>query len=372
MFGALLLSDVSMSALAQVSAFAQIGGNGVVQGYALPRTAIEVSIMQQREVLIRGPYSKYASKYLGVTGVAQSDKESYKILGATLGYSLEADPNSIYSFDSKSGATANVFNWLSPSQALPSPSSSSFSGGGVSDGTNVLKDKDYEHARIGMMTPFGDMGVSSTYGRTTMAGAGGGSEDDFAVASVLRGDAVEKTVEQMAAEAASAIFKLRKRRFELITGEQGENVFGQGLKAALSEIDRLETEYMSLFIGKRFTQNSVHKFVVAPAEIAKGRITVCRFSDEGGVTSDADVSGRPINIEFTPERSNVGGASGSDRGAGASGGGLAGVVRKITGKSVVFRVPRIDVVRLMDGLEMLTQERVPIYQFGVSAEAPAI
>lgn len=332
-----------------VQGYALSGASGVA-GYALPRTAIEVTVQQQREVLIRGPYARFAAKYLGVTGVAQSDKESYKLLGASIKFMLEADPAAVYSFDAKGGAPAGVVAWL-PGEAMSSASSS------ASVLSGVVSDKDYNRAQIGMMTPFGDMGVSSTYGKTSMAMPGGAGIVDFPVESVLRGDAVEKSVEQMAAEAASAVFKLRKRRFELITGDQGENVYGQGLPAALAEIDRLEAEYMSLFIGKRFVQNSSRRFVVVPTEVGKGRLTVCRFSDNGGVTSATDVSGRPLNLEFTPERAvSVAG----------------GDVRRAGGRVVQYRVPSMEVVRLMDDLELLDEVRMPMYQFGKLVDVPVL
>lgn len=350
--GLVFMSAVPVSVMAQggVQGYALSGASGVA-GYALPRTAIEVTVQQQREVLIRGPYARFAAKYLGVTGVAQSDKESYKLLGASIKFMLEADPAAVYSFDAKGGAPAGVVAWLPVGAATTSASSSS------SVLSGVVSDKDYNRAQIGMMTPFGDMGVSSTYGKTSMAMPGGAGIVDFPVESVLRGDAVEKSVEQMAAEAASAIFKLRKRRFELITGDQGENVYGQGLPAALAEIDRLEAEYMSLFIGKRFVQNSSRRFVVVPTEVGKGRLTVCRFSDNGGVTSATDVSGRPLNLEFTPERAvSVAG----------------GDVRRAGGRVVQYRVPSMEVVRLMDDLELLDEVRVPMYQFGKLVDVPVL
>lgn len=69
----------------------------------------------------------------------------------------------------------------------------------------------------------------------------------------------------MAQDAANAIFSLRRHRIDLVTGEAGENVFGAGLKAALEEIDRLEQEYLSLFLGKQFRQRIVREFSVVPS-----------------------------------------------------------------------------------------------------------
>lgn len=327
---------------AQVVAFAQ-SGTTAVEGYSLPRTAVVIKLTQQRESVIRGPYAKFASKYLGISGVAQSDKENYKILGSTLSYTLEPDPNSTYVFEYKTDAPTRVFTWLSNGNL------SGRAGGVAADG-------DYSDARVGLNTPFSDMGVSSTYGKTSLAS----SAQEFLSDEGLRSDAVEKSVEQMASDAASAIFKLRKRRFELITGEQGENVFGQGLQAALDQINKLEAEYLSLFIGKRFVQVTERTFTVSPAEAARGRMTICRFSESTGITSDADMSGRPINLEYAPEKGGNVVVS------------TAPVKRSGSTRTVPYRVPRFDVVRVTDGTTMLVQERIPFYQFGSTVEMPVL
>ena len=84
-------------------------------------------------------------------------------------------------------------------------------------------------------------------------------------------------LEDAAREAANTIFSLRRHRIELITGEAGENVFGEGLKAALAEIERLEQSYLELFLGKRVVTTETRRYVVYPQSDKKQYI-VCRFS----------------------------------------------------------------------------------------------
>ena len=66
------------------------------------------------------------------------------------------------------------------------------------------------------------------------------AEDEFARLQADKNDMTVLALEDAAREAANTIFSLRKHRLELITGEAGENVFGEGLKSALAEIERLE------------------------------------------------------------------------------------------------------------------------------------
>lgn len=118
------------------------------------------------------------------------------------------------------------------------------------------------------------------------------SDTSFVKVSVDRLSLVEKSPEAMAQDAANAIFSLRRHRIDLVTGEAGENVFGAGLKAALEEIDRLEQEYLSLFLGKQFRQRIVREFSVVPSKDEPTTV-VCRFSNTAGLLPADDLSAGP-------------------------------------------------------------------------------
>ena len=73
--------------------------------------------------------------------------------------------------------------------------------------------------------------------------------DEFAKVLPDRTTLSPMAVEDAAAQAAQAIFTLRKKRIELITGDAGENVFGGGLKDALEALDAREQANLELFLG---------------------------------------------------------------------------------------------------------------------------
>lgn len=330
-------------AAAQVSAFPQGIGSNTIEGYALPRTVVTVTLAVEREVILRGPYAKFAAQYLGISGAAMSDKQNYRILDASLGYYEEPDPGQTYHLDRPVDAHSKAFHWLSV----------------VPQQKPLLADAAFPGAAIGNNNPFTDVSLDPLYGATTEQSSLADG-DSFGELPVNRTSAVEKSTEQMAADAAHAIFTLRKRRFDLVTGEMGENVFGAGLGAALKEMERIESEYLSLFIGKRYTQRIVKTFSVLPP--TSGTAIVCRFSPTKGVVPDTDLSGRPIVIEMTAE---AGAAQGGSSGNGA-GGSKKGAV------SVRYRVPAVLTVKLVDGNDELARERIPVFQLGSVAYAPVI
>lgn len=315
----------SIGAMAQISAYKQ-GLSAAADGYALPRTVVQGTVAVEREVIIRGPYARFAAQYLGITGAPMNDKESYKILGAKIGWTTEPDPQMVFTIDEKSGSVAKVFTWITPEAPLS---------------VALASDRDFEGAKLGSQVPFTDVATSTTI------------DNSNGSLSVDRSTAVEKSTEQMAADAAAVIFRIRKSRLDLITGETGEYVYGEGLKAALDKMDQLEAEYLSLFIGKRYVQKTEHNFSVVP-EAGKTRAVAFRFSESKGFALATDLSASPYNLEFVPQST-------------------ASVPQiKKGARVVVYRIPLMEQVTLTNGTQPLASERMPIFQKGSLVESAVL
>ncbi len=82
-------------------------------------------------------------------------------------------------------------------------------------------------------------------------------------------------------------------------GRSRENVFGEGLKAALAEIDRMEQSYLELFLGKRIVSTETRRYVVYP-QADKKQYIVCRFSPAAGLLPDSDLSGDIVLLQIEP------------------------------------------------------------------------
>lgn len=125
------------------------------------------------------------------------------------------------------------------------------------------------------------------------------SDKEFARIQPDKMDITTLALEDAAREAATTIFSLRKHRMELITGEAGENVFGEGLKAALSEIKRQEQSYLELFLGKCVTTTSTTRYIMTPKE-GKNQYVLCRFSPTSGIVPESDLSGDMVLLQIQP------------------------------------------------------------------------
>ena len=126
-----------------------------------------------------------------------------------------------------------------------------------------------------------------------------GDVREFARLLPDRMDSRALTTDQAAAEAAEAIFSLRKHRIELITGEAGENVFGAGLAAALKEIDAYENAYLELFFGRRIVSTRTVRLTVMPSSDKFGYI-LARFSEKDGLIPASDLSGEIVILQIEP------------------------------------------------------------------------
>lgn len=94
-----LLAMTAVGVQAQVKATKGVvvgSSNSVV--YALPRTTLKVIVVVEKESIRKGPYARYAQKYLGVMAPL-ADKDIYTIVGGKIGYAQEADPNEVYTLE---------------------------------------------------------------------------------------------------------------------------------------------------------------------------------------------------------------------------------------------------------------------------------
>ncbi len=238
-FGALALLLWSVGAAAQNNPYVAVEGAVETGGgivVSLPRTSIGVDIVVERDATVCGPYARYAQKYLGVRAPL-TDKTVWSVASASL-------------------------SLLDAQEAL---------GGGRSPEAGPQR-------RV----------VSHT-----------DAEEEFVRLQPDRTSAAAVAPEEAARQAAATIFALRRHRMELITGEAGEHVFGEGLRAALDEIDRLEQRYLELFLGKRTVTVETRRYVVAP-QAGKTQYIVCRFSPVDGLLPENDLSGDMVLLQIEP------------------------------------------------------------------------
>lgn len=287
---AALLSAVAVSA--QSYTIKQTDVYESSDGLVIPdlSTTISVDITVTTERVVAGPYARYAQKYLGVRAPL-SDKTTYEISSARIALLTDDTPYAV---------------------AGPVP-----------------------------------VGSERTEGF-------GGSATEFAKILPDRMSAANVDAENAARSAAAEIFKLRRQRLDLITGETGENVFGAGLKDALAELHALEEAYTELFLGKHVFTTETRRYSFCPTADRTSYI-LCRFAPQTGLLPASDITGDVVLLQIRPT------------------GDLAVQgLRQATSKerSVTMRVADNSVCTLVVNSDEIAHAVLPIFAFGKDVNVP--
>lgn len=173
-------------------------------------------------------------------------------------------------------------------------------------------------------------------------------ERGFPKLSIDKSSGAGLGLEESASLAAAKIFEIRKSRYELITGEAGENVFGAGLGDALNELNRLEQEYLALFLGRQTNTVTTRQYRIVPTQ-DKLTYIVCRFTQTDGLLPEDDLSGMPIVLELKPSEISTEGVD---------------ITLRPSAKNPAYHITSDVQCRIIvDGTE-ITSTVIPVYQFG--------
>ena len=258
--------------------------------YSLPVTTVMLEVTAECESFVAGPYAAYAEKYLGIQARTES-ADTYTIKAVKMYPAVEADPSLkvAVNLGSSKNASANFLNFCTQGLIMASDAISgkpfewrfpSKAGNDIFAGAGVSQNLDSR--------------TTTLY--KTVRTAGG-----LEKVPVQQSQIVEKSAEKKAEQTASLIFKLRQTRIDIITGNTDATYSGEAMGAAIKEIDRLEKEYLSLFLGKSVKDVQRVLFDVTPKAGERQMYIAFRISDSQGLQPSSNMSGRPIVLELIPE-----------------------------------------------------------------------
>jgi len=313
--------------------------------YSLPVTNIHLVVETTHELFVAGPYAKYAQKYLGIEAV-EENRESYKLSSVELMPYIEADPsiNIALYLGNQRNASANFLEMINQGLIMWSDS--------YAGKSQKIQFSDLNSNALYVKSMAGSNLTSekSTLYRTVQSASGAER------VAVQQSHIVEKSIEKRAEEIAAQIFHLRAKRLNIITGDTDATFSGDALRAAVEEINRLEDDYLALFMGKTTTSTQKMSFDVVPKSGNEKQIYIAfRLSETSGLMPANNLSGRPIVLELIKEEQ----IAAVNMDASASGKGR-----------VTYRKPAVVNARIMDGQELIMQSRIPVYQLGVLLSFP--
>lgn len=321
--------------------------------YALPRTVLKVKVDAIKTTVVPGPYCRFAQKYLGIIDVPMKKIDEWRISNVDISSVLESDPSAFYAATSGDNSKIDFLKICSSGLIIP------VSGFGVnSTSIKDIKDSDVENK-----TFFTDLSTSPFIASEKNTYYSKVRKDSIFVRVPIQKDMIiEKNMEEKAHDAADFIFLLRKRRADFLSVDADHSLNGEGLKIALDEISRLEEEYLTLFVGKSFTETTVHFFEYVPNQKEGESSILFRFSGTKGVLPSSDLSGNPILLKTTPDSVPESYKSFFQS--------ISMEKDKPINEVVYYRIPLSTIVSLSDGKTEVLTRRVSICQYGPLVRMP--
>ncbi len=331
-----------------------ISESGII--YALPRTNLKFTIEASQTDIIPGPYYEYAEKYMGIEDVPEEEISIWRITDISIHTYNDIDPDQYYILEPSGKMNIDFNKLVQNGNVLPvnKPVESNFSSEfyGINNTENEIV--------------FTDLSLTKYVGEEKFTYFKRVQRDSlFAKVPVTQTKSVYKSFEDKAEEAANFIFMIREKRFELLTGMADFYPEGKSLEVAINELNRLENDYLALFIGKQFTSNYSAGFEFVPTETELNQPYILfRFSEDRGVLPPNDLRGRPIIVELDKkdQTKNLSYLISDQINR-------EGTVYK---DKLYYRIPDVAQVKVFDGNTILATRKVNIEQYGIVVPFPVM
>lgn len=289
--------------------------------YALPQTRLKFKITATKTIKKQGPLFRYSERFIGIRDVVLRDEVSYKIKSIALETVSEADPEHYYqvNFSGNSSAPYIALNEKGCIQSVNAPVKHSE--------PKIAEEKP-------SVLPL---------------------DTSFRYTPYLEEQVVVNSTAKMAEEAAHFIYRLRDNRTALVSGEL--NYYpadGNALTVGLAEIERLESEFLALFIGKQAQQEVIYTVEYLP-KVPINNVLAFRFSQYKGLVDKGDLSGSPIYLSVQKNKSALN---------------LSDTISHINNRGFFYRVPEKAMVILNEGTKTLLTQQVTLAQFGSTLSLP--
>ena len=259
--------------------------------YALPQTVLNVNVVAEKKIRKVGPFASFSEKYIGVTPKITSNGVNWTIKSIALTEKGEVDPQHLYKLTSIGNYQPNLIQ-LTPE--------------GLIQGFNMTQSKTENDIAVNLIKD--EISVEIEYGKFSIDPNLLIKKDTvykvvetdtaFIKVAELKEQAIAKSLEDKAKEAAHQLFKLRKRRFKILTANyEVLPPDGKAYEVIIRELDKLEREYLALFLGKEVSVMERGQFSYKPTANDKGGV-LFRISPDKGLTDVSDLKAVPVRVEF--------------------------------------------------------------------------
>lgn len=310
--------------------------------YCLPKVVYQVEVTLECTRFVPGPYRNYAVKELGVQPEGMEPREEWKIVRLDVKPRYLPDQQAVYSVSSAGSYHPVMLAWSAEGFLA-----------GVAGGEGGVFNGREEAEYVGEQLPEAsviDIMKLDTYNhlKEVLDTNYTFQEVDGVVKKIW--DPVvryaPKTEEDNVKEAVSEIFRIRSERVKLL-GSENQVPDGKSLEIILKEFDRMEENYLELFLGKKETGTVKRVFECVPGKANEAAV-IFRFDERSGISDVGNVSAQPYLLKF------------ADVAVPAS----HPVAEETEGAAIYYRIPAVGDLKIIRGKEELLSFRTIIPQFG--------
>ncbi len=240
-------------------------GNGIF--YSLPKTVFEINVTIETVTKIKGPLSDYSRQYLGTDDYIKKNSKTSRIIDVKVKPITFADPQQTYwlqfpAENPKDKESVSETFILSPFGTILAYNENFPA---VHHGKN---EKIIENNRVIILTDNNEnFSKNASYNRR--------KKIDTVVRKItidtvtinrflFKTSWVNVSEEGKADDAAKQITRIREARYNLLTGFQEVN-YGESIKYMDSQLQKLEHQYLELFLGKEMKSVTNHTFIFDPS-----------------------------------------------------------------------------------------------------------
>lgn len=290
--------------------------------YALPRTVIKLDLLVDKTEMVEGPFSDFAYM-VGADDVIIGDGVEFILRDVVMSTYAEADPNATFfvTMNAKKGEAQPFY----------------LNSKGILEGIGMVNENKEEQTAAPVQVKVSTDNKTFKY--------------QFGTSGI-------RSEEQQARAAAEMIGKLREEKIKLLTGFQETAFTLDTYRQMYADLDEMESEYLSLFIGKRVVTPIVQTVYVTLSKEVPSQ-TVGSFSKESGFTTN-EYGGKNITVQAISLKT-----TGSINALSPS------AVETINHDNKLFyRIPETVLVKVNFDNETLIECRETLAQFGVFMLAP--
>jgi len=326
--------------------------------YSLPRSVLTFDITVTRIDKIAGPYAKYASKYLGIKDPVLKNQTSYELTDISINTYAEPDPEHYYFVDLKnykSSKAKSMMIALSESGLIQDLNDNS-------DKKIEQDNKKYQNRKkIDYSETFKYFADANLVERIDTIIEKISMDTVTVERRTLKRSMVEKSMEQKAKEAADFIMKIKEQRLDIITGAQEVAYSEATVKYMSEELDRIEKEYMMMFVGITETEVTHFRYYYLPqSDLYTASIPLFKFSRAKGIVDQEDAEGEMVYVHIDRARNTKNleefVANNSDQDA---------------NHGFYYRIPEYAKFTIKQGTKLKAEASFLIAQFGVVTSLPA-